>query len=381
MLFKNKFQHEISETTSNKYVIRCMKIMIIIMVGIWLLNILDIFPINKQVVFTCMVSSLIIYVIGRIYLCFVDLNKKYVKYIIILWAVIITTIMETGLTFHAILASVLPILYCSLYSSKKLMIYTSVLTILSTVITVLVGYYHGLCDANMALLPGEPLYVYINEAGEFTRTELNNDILHSLILFFIFPRCIIYTMCIIVCFNIGKINRNNVEYAKYMEILAEIDGMTGLYNKSKYLSILSNEYDETSMVSVIYWDINNLKKINDTNGHEEGDELIRTVANNILNLAQDNKKAFRVGGDEFVMILKDADEQEALITIEEWQNNIDSIKSEYPFEISASVGYATGHGKNLQDIIKQADENMYIEKKKYHEGENTRDQETLHSNP
>ena len=66
MLFKNKFQHEISETTSNKYVIRCMKIMIIIMVGIWLLNILNIFPINKQVVFTCMVSSLIIYVIGRI---------------------------------------------------------------------------------------------------------------------------------------------------------------------------------------------------------------------------------------------------------------------------------------------------------------------------
>ena len=180
-------------------------------------------------------------------------------------------------------------------------------------------------------------------------------------------------MCIIVCFNIGKINRNNVEYAKYMEVLAEIDGMTGLYNKSKYLSILSNEYDETSMVSVIYWDINNLKKINDTNGHEEGDELIRTVANNILNLAQDNKKAFRVGGDEFVMILKDADEQEALRTIEEWQNNIDSIKSEYPFEISASVGYATGHGKNLQDIIKQADENMYIEKKKYHEGENTGD--------
>ena len=117
------------------------------------------------------------FALGMILWHFMDLNKKYVKYLIILWTVIITTIMETGLTFHAILASVLPILFCSLYSSRKLMIFTSVLTIISTFISVLVGYHYGICDANMTLLPGEPLSVYINEAGEFTRTQINNDIL------------------------------------------------------------------------------------------------------------------------------------------------------------------------------------------------------------
>lgn len=372
MLFKNTIQYENSENTSNKYVIRCMKIMIFIMIGIWLLNILNVFPINKNVVFSCMIFSLIVYIVGRVCLCFIDLNNRYVKYLIIFWSVIITTIMGTGLTFHAILASVIPILYCSLYSSKKIMIFTAVLTIISTFISVIVGYQHGLCDANMAVLPGEPLSAYINESGEFSRIKLNDNILYNLFLYFIFPRCIIYTMCIIVCFNIGKLNRNNVEYAKRMEVLAEIDGMTGLYNKSKYLSILSNEYDEDSSVSVIYWDINNLKTINDTNGHEEGDELIRIVANNILVLAQENKKAFRVGEDEFVMILKDADENEALKIIRQWKDNVDSVKNKYTFEISASVGYASGRGKNLQDIIKQADENMYIEKKKYHESLNSR---------
>ena len=50
MLFKNTIQYENSENTSNKYVIRCMKIMIFIMIGIWLLNILNVFPINKNVV-------------------------------------------------------------------------------------------------------------------------------------------------------------------------------------------------------------------------------------------------------------------------------------------------------------------------------------------
>lgn len=370
MLFKKKLQQQIAENTSNKYVIHCMKIMIIIMLGIWILNILNVFPINKKVVFLCMVASLIVYIIGMICWTFIDLNKDFVKYLIILWTVIITTIMETGLTFHAILASVLPILFCSLYSSKKLMIYTSVLTIISTFISVIVGYHYGICDANMTLLPGEPLSVYINEAGEFTRTQINNNFWFSLIVFFIFPRCIIYTMCIIVCFNIGKLNRNNVEYAKHMEVLAEIDGMTGLFNKSKYLSVISNDYNEVQQVSVIFWDINNLKVINDTNGHEEGDLLIRTVANNILNLTDENKQAFRIGGDEFIMILKNADETETLKTIEQWKNNINSIKHEYPFEISASIGYASGQGKDLQQIIKQSDENMYIEKKKYHESAN-----------
>ena len=50
----------------------------------------------------------------------------------------------------------------------------------------------------------------------------------------------------------------------------------------------------------------------------------------------------------------------------------DSVKNKDTFEISASVGYASGRGKNLQDIIKQADENMYIDKKKYHESLNSR---------
>ena len=115
MLFKKKLQQQIAENTSNKYVIHCMKIMLFLMIGIWILNILNVFPINKKVVSSCMVSSLIFFTLGMILWHFMDLNKKYVKYLIILWTVIITTIMETGLTFHAILASVLPILFCSLY--------------------------------------------------------------------------------------------------------------------------------------------------------------------------------------------------------------------------------------------------------------------------
>lgn len=362
-----KVQPKTGEALSNQYVIHCMNITVAIMFVIWLLTILDIFLVNKRVMSYCVGLSLIIYLIGMICWYKLGIDKSYIKYFIILWTVVITTIMGTGLTYHAMLASVLPILFCSLYSSKPLMIYTSILTIISTIIIVFVGYHFGICDANMTLLTGEPLSVYLDENGLFTRTDVNNQLVWSLSLFFVFPRCLIYTMCMVVCYNINKIIYNNIEHAKHMEVLAEIDGMTGLYNRSKYLSMFSNDYEKTEKLAVIFWDINNLKVVNDTQGHEAGDLLIRTVANTIHELIKDNYKAFRIGGDEFIMILNDADEQDACKVAETWEANINSIKSDYPFEISAAIGYAWGAGKDLKKILNAADKMMYDNKKKYHE--------------
>ena len=155
--------------------------------------------------------------------------------------------MATGLTYHAYLASILPILFCSLYSSRKLMIYTTVLTIIGTFIIILVGYRVGICDANMALLPGEPLSAY-SDNGYFTRTEINEKPIFNLILFFVFPRCLVYTMCLVVCFNIGKLNRNKATHALRMEELAVTDGMTGLYNKSKYLKMVTEYYPQSPRI-------------------------------------------------------------------------------------------------------------------------------------
>ena len=358
----DKLQPQKPDAKSSYYVIHCMDITIIIMLGIWILNITGVFPLNKEITFYCMITSLIVYVAGMICWFILGINRRRMKYFVILWTVILTTIMATGLTFHAILATILPILFCSLYSSKRLMIYTYVLTVIITFIVVFAGYHIGICDANMTLLPGEALSVYLDENGTFIHTDVNDNLLYNLTLFFVFPRCIIYSVCMIVSYNISKILLSNAEHAKHMEVLAEIDGMTGLYNKTKFLNI-SKELDDISQVSVIFWDVNNLKLINDTNGHEAGDMLIRTVANNIRILANDNKMAFRMGGDEFIMILKDANEFEAVKTAEQWKKNINSIKGDYPFEISASIGYSSGHGKNLQDIIKAADKMMYTQKR------------------
>lgn len=242
MWIANRLKAENGEATANKYVIHCMTVTVLIIIGIWLLNVFDIFLVDKNVMATSVALSIVVYLAGMICWLFIRINRKCVKYLIILWTSIITTVMGTGLTYHAIIASVLPILFCSLYSSKKMMLYTFVLTIISTVIIVFVGYHVGICDANMTLLTGKPLSDYIDADGNFTRIDINDRLVWSLSLFFVVPRCLIYTMCMLVCYNIGKIISKNVEHAKRMEVMAEIDGMTGLYNRSKYLSMFSNIY-------------------------------------------------------------------------------------------------------------------------------------------
>lgn len=367
MLITKKNQVQNGEAIANKYVIHCMSITMLILTGIWFLNIIDIFLVSKSVMGVSTGLSLAVYIVGMIFWHCIGIDKKCMKYFIILWTVIVMTIMGTGLTYHAILSSVLPILFCSLYSSKKLIVYTTVLTVISTFVVVFVGYHVGICDANMTLLTGEPLSVYLDDNGMFTRTDVNSGVVWTLSLFFVLPRCLIYMMCTVVCYNIGKIIRNNVNHAKHMEMLAEIDGMTGLYNKSKYLSMFTNVFDSVEHVAVIFWDINNLKITNDTQGHEAGDLLIRAVADAIHIFVNDDRKAFRVGGDEFVMIMNNAKEADATKLIDEWNLHIDKLQQNFPYELSASIGYACGRGVDLQKIIETADHMMYENKKKYHD--------------
>lgn len=355
-----------SEATANRYVIQCMHITMIVVLAIWLLNALKIFIVNEKIMSYCVVFCTTAYLIGNICWLIFGINHKSIKYFILLWVVSIISVLGVGLTYHALIASVLPILFCSLYSSKKLFVYTTLLTIISTIIVVFAGYNVGICDANMTLLTTDPLTEYIDENNQFNLSDINSNPLLYLTIFFVIPRCLIYTVCFFVSYNITKIIRSNIEQAKRMKNLAETDSMTGFYNRSKYLDTVANSHKEHDNISVIFWDVNNLKTINDTKGHEAGDLLIRTIADSIHTIIEDTDRVFRIGGDEFIMIINNAGEQEVLNKIDLWQNHIKEIQPLYSFEISASVGYAYGRGADLKELINKADQMMYDDKRKYH---------------
>ena len=113
---------------------------------------------------------------------------------------------------------------------------------------------------------------------------------------------------------------------------------------------------------VILLDVNNLKQINDTLGHEKGDELITTVGRNVLTLTDVNKKGYRIGGDEFVIIVENPQEGEVDDLLQKCEELVAMKSKTDTTVLSVAVGYACGEGKNIDKIIKEADQLMYQKK-------------------
>lgn len=356
-----------SEAVANRYAIRSLAVAMVTITVVWLLVLFKVFLVDATVTTTCFVHCLVVYVIGEVVCKLCDISKSWVKYFILLIVVLFVTILNTFLTFHAILTVLLPIVYTSIYCNKKMMCYTYVLTVASIMTSVFVGYEMGICDANMTLLPGALMETYVNEIGVFTLTHVNDRVLWSLSLFFVLSRCIICAAFAVVSLNTSRIIESGMQYAKKMEVLAEIDGMTGLYNRSKYLNMVPNSYYNETQIAVIFWDINYLKQVNDKFGHEEGDKLILTVAESIRTQVGPSDSAYRIGGDEFIMIMRGADEKYAEKKLQNWKAGVELLQRNVDFPISVATGYAFGTGKELEEVIQRADQLMYENKKVMHE--------------
>ena len=157
-----------------------------------------------------------------------------------------------------------------------------------------------------------------------------------------------------------------MEKAHRIKREAAIDDMTGLYNKNTLLDDLKKPQEPDRRVTVIYWDVNELKFVNDTYGHEEGDRLIERIAGTIRLVAandNDNVRKYRYGGDEFIMIIPDGTEDDALSFIDRWNKLMEPIQKDSKIPISASVGYACGRYADINEIICDADEKMYENKR------------------
>lgn len=79
-------------------------------------------------------------------------------------------------------------------------------------------------------------------------------------------------------------------------------------------------------------------------GHEHGDKMIVTMAESLKKIVTDSAKAYRVGGDEFVMIMSGSDEDDVNRKIKEWRKELNSLNEKTDEPISVSVGYACGKG-------------------------------------
>lgn len=230
------------EYMANQYVMKCFFITMVFYVVSFVLNQLEIFIVDKQVMTSGFFPSLIIYVIMLLGSKMVSLSNEKVKYFILFAVMVVYTIMGITITYHVVLASVLPFLYATLYSSKKLMRYVYILTVISTICIVYGGFYWGLCDANMALLTTGRLQEH-SRNGQFLLTTVNQNPVYSLFVFYAVPRCLIYFAFVFVCNNIIRIVSGSIEKAKLTAELerAKTEAETANQAKSKFLARMSHE--------------------------------------------------------------------------------------------------------------------------------------------
>jgi len=172
----------------------------------------------------------------------------------------------------------------------------------------------------------------------------------------------------------GLILKNNLQYEKILKSEQELkyfsfhDIMTGLYNRTYINRIIENEIYDNELC-VFMFDIDGLKKVNDNFGHAEGDNLIISFAEILKMNFRDTDIVARIGGDEFMAILYNTDEnfdekvKNRLVNLIELNNQ--NIKEKH-LELSASIGYARANSeyKTIEDLMKVADYIMYDNKMK-----------------
>lgn len=166
------------------------------------------------------------------------------------------------------------------------------------------------------------------------------------------------------------------KHRDYIESQNLSDGLTGIPNRRRFDEYLKSIWDlgqrENSILSLILMDIDHFKKFNDNYGHIAGDECLKKVAQTLqATLRRKIDLIARYGGEEFVCVLPSTDLEGAAVIAEKFRQSIISIKIPHEFSsaceyISISAGVASiipaGYIKP-SDIIKAADEALYISKK------------------
>ncbi|MGD8189720.1 sensor domain-containing protein [Brevibacillus ginsengisoli] len=176
-----------------------------------------------------------------------------------------------------------------------------------------------------------------------------------------------------VCTHVISITRDITEQKRYEErltFLAYHDDLTGLPNRRRFQEEMTQSIEDAKRLgkplAILFLDLDRFKIVNDTLGHNKGDQLLQMVGNRLNELLSDHLVA-RLGGDEFVVLVKDFQSLEDLsnmaqqiLQVIESPVNINS----YEFFVTSSIGIAVleDDSTNADSLMKNADQAMYAAK-------------------
>lgn len=145
--------------------------------------------------------------------------------------------------------------------------------------------------------------------------------------------------------------------------LAYKDVMTDMANRAAFVEE-EQRLEDSQNLAYIMLDINNLKYVNDTYGHRAGDRLIIQAAGCILKTFEGDGKSFRIGGDEFLVIMEDTAEEYIDRKLEVLEQQVLMVNRSQNMQLEIAYGYALRQDGNLSlgQLLAKADKNMYAKK-------------------
>jgi diguanylate cyclase (GGDEF)-like protein len=167
-----------------------------------------------------------------------------------------------------------------------------------------------------------------------------------------------------------------IEYEdlKKLELNAVTDPLTGLYNRRLFGESFEKELNRarryTQPLSLVILDLHRFKEVNDKHGHPRGDEVLRATAATLKKALRTSDSAFRIGGDEFALLLPQTDSQQALAL----SRRVETVFAEMLHPLQLEVAVSMDHGiaifpqdaEQADQLIRIADERLYRQKHDNH---------------
>jgi diguanylate cyclase (GGDEF)-like protein len=169
----------------------------------------------------------------------------------------------------------------------------------------------------------------------------------------------------------------NAWLLEQVQRLADTDGLTKIANRRSFELMLERELARATRhaehVSLVMVDIDHFKSLNDTHGHQAGDEVLRNVAAALACECRDFDTPARYGGEEFAVVLPGCGPEEAVVIAERLRRAVSAAPSIVPVTASAGVATYPSHAGDADTLVRAADQALYQSK---HEGRNRTTQST-----
>jgi diguanylate cyclase (GGDEF)-like protein len=163
------------------------------------------------------------------------------------------------------------------------------------------------------------------------------------------------------------------QFQKSIYESATRDGLTRIYNKKYLLELLRKEHSycirHRVPLSLVLFDVDHFKRVNDTFGHQAGDQVLIRITEEILKVIRAEDVFARYGGEEFAILLRESTEEQAMVCAERCRRAIELATLSFrnsPIKVTISLGAATlkdAEYAQPEDMVAAADKNLYAAKR------------------